>query len=161
MEKFDENDSFWSLDSMLPPKKKSSYTQTQNKTLTDVSLSEIEISGDPMPKGEPIPAPLPMGEAIPKPKYPPITSENKRALSFDAWLSQRREYEKIRYTSGKELLASYKPENPLIKEVRISAEKNRRPVNERFLTEGMMHVRQSADFKGNDRREHYVSGSNS
>jgi len=150
MDKFDDNDSFWSLDSMLPPKKKTSYMQTPNQSrATDVSLSEMEIAGEPQPKCEPIPKPMPRGEAFPKPKYPPITSENKRALSFDAWLNQRREYEKSRYVAGKELIVSYKPENPLIKEIRISAEKNHRPINERFITEGMRYASLSSIFKGN------------
>lgn len=135
---FDENDSFWSLDSMLPSKskKQSGYS---NAKPSDVSVSEIEIPGELKPKGEP----------IPRLKYPPITAGPKKALSFDAWLSQRREVEKTRYTAGKELLLSYEPENPLIKSVRISAEKNRRPTSERFVTEGMKHARSEGRFEGN------------
>ena len=134
---FDENDSFWSLDSMLPPKSKPSpYSPAAHN---DVSVSEIEIPGELKPKGEP----------IPRQKYPPITAETKKALSFDAWLSQRREFEKTRYTAGKELLLSYEPENPLIKAVRISAEKHRRPASERFLTDGMRHASKEAVFSEN------------
>lgn len=134
---FDENDSFWSLDSMLPPKSKpSNYSPVSHN---DVSVSEIEIPGELKPKGEP----------IPRQKYPPITAETKKALSFDAWLSQRREFEKTRYTAGKELLLSYEPENPLIKSVRISADKHHRPTSERFLTDGMRHAIKEAVFSEN------------
>ncbi|MBQ9691642.1 MAG: TerB N-terminal domain-containing protein [Clostridia bacterium] len=135
---FDENDSFWSLDSMLPPKSKGADSAPTAKN-TDVSVAEIDIPGELKPKGEPIPTM----------KYPPITSAPKKALSFDAWLSQRREVEKTRYTAGKELLLSYEPENPLIKSVRISADKNRRPTSERFITDGMRYARAEGSFEEN------------
>ena len=57
--------------------------------------------------------------------------------------------EKTRYTAGKELLLSYEPKNPLIKEVRISAEKNRRQTSERFISDGMKHARAEGRFEGN------------
>ena len=135
---FDENDSFWSLDSMLPPKRNNESSAYPTRS-SDVSVSEINIPGEPKPTGEP----------IPRLKYPPITSGPKKALSFDAWLSQRREVEKTRYTAGKELLLSYEPKNPLIKEVRISAEKNRRQTSERFISDGMKHARAEGRFEGN------------
>ena len=67
---FDENDSFWSLDSMLPPKRNNENPMYQTKA-SDVSVSEIEIAGEPKPAGEP----------IPRLKYPLETPSKRRPLT--------------------------------------------------------------------------------
>ena len=130
---FDDTDDFWSLDDLLPPKEKPSYSPQKRNTDT----VDFEIKSD---------VSEPAGEKIPRNQYPPITAKPK---SFDEWLSERKKYEDNRFTYGKITLNEYVPENPLIKKVTVSADPNAHRTCERFLRDALRLYDSECEFKGN------------
>ena len=151
-------DSFWSLDSLLPPsdKKKAAVPQSSEITLTD-----FEIAGDKT-EGH--------GEIIPKrdtadftqtntfrSHYEPITksvsSRPKNGSgenpSFDTWLEGRRTQEKEENAYGKRTVLEYFPNGKFIKKVTVSEETGLRIGGERFITDGRRLLGLSGKFNGN------------
>lgn len=136
----DDSDEFWSLESMLPRKKSPAPPSANTITTAEIEIPGDDITSADQSKTEPIIQ-----------KYPPITKKTSKEgrLSFEQWLKQRNEYEKERSASSKILLMQYKPENPLIKEVRISAYKSLNRSGERFISDGYKYASLSLPFEAN------------
>ena len=131
MTDFDENDEFWSLDSMLP---KSDRKKQSIDVKRDVSAVEIEIAEKP---------PL-------QSKYPPIKGGKRgEPLNFSEWLKQRDKYKRDENDGMKRVILSYTPRSPLIKSVEIRVDKGVMPITERFIADGMANIMREAEFKGN------------
>ena len=143
-DKISETDDFWSLDSMLPPTEKKKYGGTGK---TDVSLAEIEISGDNTEE---------RGEKIPKrdgaDTFAPISGRKSTAeekQSFEKWLENRRRNENNRGIYGKRTVLEYSPEGRYIKKITVSEETGRRIGNERFVTDGKTLLGLSGSWREN------------
>lgn len=133
MKDFDENDKFWSLDSMLPQKKSKAPTNSVKKP-NDVSAVEIEIAEKPPLSG----------------KYPPIKgAKHGEPLNFSEWLKARDKFRSDENSSMRRVILSYKPSSPLIKSVEVSVQKGVMPVTERFVADGKRLIMQECEFKGN------------
>lgn len=128
MKDLDENDSFWSLDNMLPP------SALQKKTVIgggDVKAVEIELP------------------AKTESKYPPITKSAGERINYAEWLKKRDEYKKSEAVASKKVLKRYEHKNPLIRTVTVTSDASTRELSERFLKNGRALFEKEAEFKGN------------
>ncbi len=139
-----ETDDFWSLDSMIPPTEKKKYSGIGKN---DVSLAEIEISGDETEEH---------GEKIPKREngaaFAPIIgrkSSEEEKRGFEKWLEGRRRDENNIAAYGKRTVLEYCPEGRYIKKVTVSEETGRRVGTERFVTDGKRLLGLSGSYRGN------------
>ncbi len=140
-DQFSDSDDFWDLELLLPKTEKTvAKRQNYNVDTSDFN-ADIKLVRDE-PKGEKIP-PRAEGE------YPPITQNVKKTSSFDAWLAERKEIERGRALAGKQMVESYAPDNPLIKNVTISIDGRFPRSNERFLADAERMYKAENEFKGN------------
>ena len=137
MKDIDEKDSFWSLDSMLPPKPKGEAVKPKGEAVkpsSDVSATEISI----------------VDEQQPKTKYPPISSSKRgEQLTFTEWLKARNKYADEQKARKKRVVRNYEPSSPLIMSVEVSTEDGIRPMTERFLADGMQLLSKEGAFSYN------------
>lgn len=140
MKRYDDNDEFWSIESMLPPSaaKKKSF-----ETKNDVSAVEIEISGaDHSQKKHSIP---PQSN-----QYPPISSSSGQKIDYSEWIKKRNEYMQTQKRSIQTLEKEYDPPSPLIRKVTVSSEASQAAFKERFLSDGEALYNKSCNFEGNE-----------
>ena len=137
MKPFDENDRFWSLDSMLPP---SAFTKKTVNTDYDTESVEIEIEGEE--KSAPIRVPQREKE------YPPLNGGAK--IDFGEWLRKREQYKNETQAVNKVVENEYVPDNPLIYSVKIVSVPSKRRQRERFLTDAERLFGENAAFNGNE-----------
>lgn len=134
---FDENDEFWSLESMLPP-----VHNKYEKKINDTGTAEIEISGTETPEGQPVQS-----------RYPPITQSVKSGekIDFSSWLAAREKYKNDTASNHKRTVRKYVPDSPLVKMVTVSETVGAREVKERFIDDGKRLFGQNGPFEGNVR----------
>lgn len=149
-----EADDFWSLDSLLPPKKKEEHPQIGADGIT---LAELEISGDGKTNfGEKIPsrqgssngAEHACAESAEGSDF--VTDgEHKGVAGFEKWLLERQERERKRALYGKRTVLEYNPGGRRIKKVTVSEETGRRTGGERFILDGQALLGLSGEFSEN------------
>lgn len=143
-----EADDFWSLDSLLPPKKGEGAV---TPSFGDISFADIEIeNGGADKRGEVIPprTDAPNGERLSGGARAP-TETGDRITDFEKWLLERQERERKRELYGKKTVLEYSPGGRRIKKVTVSEETGRRAGGERFISDGQALLGLSGSFSEN------------
>ncbi len=136
-------DRFWDLELLLPKTEKTVYIPGSPK---DTSAADLEIPGD----DENIPA-----EKLPQRPENTHNAPVSETVSFDKWLSQRRDYEQKRYVYGKKVVNEYIPNDSLIKKVTVCADTGTPRLCERFLADAERLFGMNGEFHGNVPFESY------